>query len=70
MSPIPSLPHRIVRVVLRMKGTAGDAALAIGCTKQTVRRIAKHQHMSFRDVTTYDRANERARRLLIEMGEL
>jgi hypothetical protein len=64
------LSRRIVRVVIRFAGTSGDAARAIGCTKLNATRMARRMGLSFRDVTTYDRANERARQLLQEMGEL
>lgn len=40
MTSLPPLRQRIVRVVIRMGGTAADAACAIGCSKHTARRIA------------------------------
>lgn len=51
MSDLPPLNDRIVRVVVRFGGTAGDAARAIGCSKHTAARIARGLGLTFRGRT-------------------
>ncbi len=67
MNPIPPLNHRIIRVVIRMGGTGGDAARALGCSKGGAKRLARRLGLSFRNAR-HIATIERAKAILREAG--
>lgn len=64
----PELRNRMLKVIIRLGGTTGDAARALGCKKQWAYRCARRAGLRFPDAG--ERAEIRAKLLLSQGGQV